>query len=73
MVDRSIALGFLLWIQLGWFDLPGHKGCEESIMVCFCLNSPLKHGRSQTDTPGKALAAAPWGAPNGHGLRSKSL
>ena len=48
---------------MGWFDLAGHKGCEESIMVRFCLNSPLKCGGNQTDTPVKTLTAAAWGAP----------
>ena len=52
----ALLFGFLL--PKGWFDLAGHKGCEESIMVRFCLNSQLKCGRSQTDTPVKTLAAA---------------
>lgn len=56
------ALLFGLLLPMGWFDLAGHKGCEELSMVHFCLNSQLKRGRSQTDTPVKTLAAAAWGA-----------
>lgn len=47
------------------------KGSER-ITICFCLNSPLKHGRSQTGTPGRSPASAVIGAPSCHRLCSKS-
>lgn len=45
---------------------------SEPITICFCLNSPLKHGRSQTGTLGRSPASAVIRAPSCHRLCSKS-
>lgn len=55
VVDRSIALWVLTTKGMVWWQT---KGVKNQLWSIFCLNSQLKCGRSQMDTPVKTLAAA---------------